>query len=92
MRFFGGGDGKQSKRKKRSVDDGLFPEITATKRRRSKRELDSNTRVYDVRFSLLRPIREKKSHIMCMSSLISNLITNDEVAEVAMSNHQTSER
>ena len=44
MRFFGGGngDGKQSKRKK-SVDDGLFPEITATKRRRSKRESDEQS-------------------------------------------------
>ena len=43
MRFFGfggDGDGKKGKGRRQSVDDGLFPEISATKRRRSKRESD----------------------------------------------------
>ena len=40
MRFFrrGSGDGDEKKKRKLSLDDGLFPEITLTKNRRSKRE------------------------------------------------------
>ena len=41
MRFFrrGGGDGDEKQKNRRlSLDDGLFPEITLTKKRRSKRE------------------------------------------------------
>ena len=50
MRFFGfggDGDGKKGKGKRRSVDDGLFPEITATKTRRSKRKSDNFVDPFD---------------------------------------------
>ena len=73
MRFFGGGngDGKQSKRKK-SVDDGLFPEITATKRRRSKRESDGQSGMSvqgDEKLSLKRSLQ--KHNILPMAKLVN---------------------